>query len=220
MALIDRYRAHRGRKMQRFPHHMEVYDQYFQRFCGTPVRFLEIGVSGGGSFELWRDYFGPQAQLYGVDVSDRHSDLAGLAVTFQIGDQGDPQTWQTFFQTVPQLDVVIDDGSHLATDQWVTFQAVFPKVQPYGVYCVEDLHTSYAEQFAGGYRVEGTFIEQLKHGLDALHARCVGDGIVPWRHDFAGAFGMHLYPSLAVIEKRPESTYGSATMMGGYDRAG
>ena len=32
------------------------------------MTFLEIGVSLGGSLEMWRNYFGPEATIVGLDI--------------------------------------------------------------------------------------------------------------------------------------------------------
>ena len=43
-------------------HYLDIYEEVFSRFRGKPVTMLEIGVLGGGSLQMWKDYFGPQMQ--------------------------------------------------------------------------------------------------------------------------------------------------------------
>src|SRR6056297_2859865 len=50
-----------GPVIHKWLHYFDIYDRYFSAFRGTPVRFLEIGVSKGGSLDMWRNYFGPCA---------------------------------------------------------------------------------------------------------------------------------------------------------------
>src|SRR5215472_16408253 len=63
------FEAHdQGRGVWKWNHYFEVYERHFSRFRRTPVRVLEIGVYSGGSLEMWSEYFGPEAQIYGVDI--------------------------------------------------------------------------------------------------------------------------------------------------------
>jgi hypothetical protein len=52
------------------------------------------------------------------------------------------------------IDVVIDDGSHVAEHQKISFDVLFPLVSDDGLYLCEDLHTSYWKEFQGGIESE------------------------------------------------------------------
>ena len=66
--LLAMFANNKGRLIQKWHHYIPLYDRYFSRFRGQPIRFLEIGVSEGGSLQLWRQYFGPTATIYGIDI--------------------------------------------------------------------------------------------------------------------------------------------------------
>lgn len=53
MTLKECFDNHQGRPVGKIAHFFEVYEMHFARYCGTPVRMLEIGVHKGGSLELW-----------------------------------------------------------------------------------------------------------------------------------------------------------------------
>ncbi len=61
--------GHDGRTVHKWHHYLPLYDRYLgsYRQLGRPVRILEIGVSEGGSLELWRGYFGAGAVIFGID---------------------------------------------------------------------------------------------------------------------------------------------------------
>jgi hypothetical protein len=40
----------------------------------------------------------------------------------------------------PQIDLIIDDASHIGRDQLAMFREMWPHVRPGGVYWIEDLH--------------------------------------------------------------------------------
>lgn len=46
--------------------------------------------------------------------------------------------------------VVIDDGSHVAGHASMTFRHLFPLMPAGAVYAIEDLHTSFWQDFGGG----------------------------------------------------------------------
>jgi hypothetical protein len=51
-------------------HYFAIYHRYFSKFVGREVHVLEIGVYGGGSLQMWREYFGPNCRVYGVDIEE------------------------------------------------------------------------------------------------------------------------------------------------------
>ncbi|AOS44937.1 Demethylmacrocin O-methyltransferase [Lacunisphaera limnophila] len=140
-ALAGFFAARRsGRGIWKWQHYFEIYERHFARFRGQPVNVLEIGVYSGGSLEMWRDYFGPQARLHGVDIEPACKAYEGDGVKIMIGDQTDRNFWRDFRTEVPALDIVIDDGGHLYDQQRVTLEELLPHVRPGGVYLCEDIH--------------------------------------------------------------------------------
>ena len=85
-----------GRGIWKWRHYFDVYEKHFSRFRGQEVHVLEIGVYSGGSLEMWRDYFGPQARIHGVDIEPACRSYANDAVQIHIGDQTDRGFWQRF----------------------------------------------------------------------------------------------------------------------------
>jgi hypothetical protein len=64
---------HQGRVIHKWHQYFDVYHNHFNRFRGKNITFLEIGVSQGGSLQMWRKYFGPQAKIYGIDINRKRS---------------------------------------------------------------------------------------------------------------------------------------------------
>ena len=76
------------------------------------------------------------------------------------------------------LDIVMDDGSHVATHQRVSFETLFPLLADGGLYLIEDTHTSYWSYFfEGGWRRKGTAIEFCKGLIDAMHRHYREEGV-------------------------------------------
>lgn len=47
-------------------HYFDIYERHFEKFIGKGINILEIGVSHGGSLQMWKDYFGDKAMIFGL----------------------------------------------------------------------------------------------------------------------------------------------------------
>jgi len=196
-----------GRLMQKWHHYFDIYHRHFAPFRGRSPVVIEIGVFHGGSLQMWRQYFGPGALIVGIDVEPRCLELAEDGIEIMIGDQGDRNFLAEVRRRYPRIDILIDDGGHTMAQQIATFEELYPHIQPHGLYLCEDIHTSYAPNYDGGYRREGTFIEYSKGLIDRLYAwwsfepeRFVIDDLT------RSTYALHFYDSVLVIEKKPITT--------------
>jgi len=199
--------AHKGRIAHKWHHYLEIYERHFEplRQRGTPVRVLELGVSRGGSLDIWRKYFGPDARIVGIDVDPACAERVDPENAVIIGDQSDAGVLAAAIERLGGgVDLVIDDGSHLGRHQVASFEYLYPRISERGIYVCEDLHCSYWESHEGGYRRPGTFIEFSKGLIDQLHAWYLDDGLQATSMDFATTtYGIFVYLDVIVIEKRP-----------------
>ena len=65
------FKKNTGRLIYKWQHYFEIYDKHFSRFRGKEIVVLEIGVFQGGSLQMWKNYFGPGAKIYGIDIDPR-----------------------------------------------------------------------------------------------------------------------------------------------------
>jgi len=202
-ALREYFDRNPGRNMRKWDGYFEVYERHFARFRDRAVNVLEIGVSHGGSLQMWKMYFGSQARIFGVDIVPHCKALEEDRITIHIGDQRDPAFLAKLRAEVPRLDVLIDDGGHRMEEQIATFEALFPHVADDGVYVCEDAHTSYWSQWGGGLRRPGTFVEYAKRLIDQLTAWHTTDPANYAPDEFTrSVHSMHFYNSMVVVEKR------------------
>lgn len=190
-----------GRLIHKWAHYFNIYERHFGIFRNKPIRLIEYGVFHGGSLQMWKHYFGPQAQIIGVDIDPRCAALAEPGIEIVIGDQEDPQTHARLCEKYGDFDIVIDDGGHTMKQQIVTFQGMYPAVKMGGIYLAEDLHTSYFPRWGGGIRQPGTFIEYSKLFIDQLHAWYAASADHQPDLVTTSAYGLHFYDSILVIEK-------------------
>jgi hypothetical protein len=193
-----------GTLVHKWQHYLEIYDRHLSRFRNTPLHILEIGVSRGGSLALWRKYFGPDAVLFGIDIDPSCRRFDKRDAHIRIGSQDDIEFLRSIVSEMGGIDVVIDDGSHIADHQRASFQTLFPLLNDGGIYICEDLHTAYwGRKYRGGYRRRGTFIEVGKRIVDDIHADFhKKPQFVANAHRII--HGIHFYNSILVIEKRSQ----------------
>ncbi len=194
----------KSRPINKWLHYFEYYDRHFSRFRNKKVRILEIGVFLGGSLNMWRSYFGPEAFILGVDIDSSCTQYAGENIKIEIGDQADPLFLEYLKGKYAPFDIIIDDGGHMMVQQITSFKFLFEHLNNGGIYLVEDLHTSYWKEYMGGYRCGRTFIEYAKGLIDELNYAHIRK-IVSFSPDRLGFLsGLHFYDSMLFIEKRKQ----------------
>jgi hypothetical protein len=201
--LAKLFYSHKGRLVDKWDHYFPIYERHLARYVAKRVRLLEIGVFHGGSLQLWRKFFGPEAIIFGIDIDPRCASLDGPDACVRIGSQVDSRFLRSVVREMGGLDVVIDDGSHFASHQWTSFETLFPLVDANGVYITEDLHACYWPAYEGGLRRHGTFIEEMKGLVDDIHAwYSEAEQHLTDAHKTIG--GIHFYDSVVVVEKKPK----------------
>jgi hypothetical protein len=201
---LHRYFLNNGsRRLHKWLHYFDIYERHFERFCDRPIRFLEIGVHGGGSLHMWREYFHKDSQIVGIDINPECKQHAEGNIDVHIGSQDDESFLNKIADQYGGFDIILDDGSHVNSHVIKTFDTLYGRVSPTGVYLIEDMHTSYWPRYGGGLGKEGTFIEFAKSKIDELNAQHV-------RGDFEATEltrttdSIAFYDSVVVFERRPQ----------------
>ena len=196
------FENNKGNLIHKWMHYFDIYDKHFEKYRNKEVIILEFGVFHGGSLQMWKDYFGKKAKIYGVDIDPRCKKFEDDRVKIFIGDQEDREFLKSVMKSIGDVDVVIEDGGHTMGQQIATFEEVYPHVKDDGVFLIEDLHTSYWPEYGGGYRKSGTFIEYAKDCVDKLNAWHSRDETSFVVDDFTRTTpSMHFYDSIIVFEK-------------------
>ena len=200
MDLWQDFLTNDGKLIHKWVHYFGIYERHFSWFRGKSVTFLEIGVSKGGSLQMWQRYFGPLARIVGIDIdpSCRAHEQPGISV--RVGDQGDPAFLQEIIEEFGVPDIVLDDGSHQMRHVNATFDLLYPQLPKNGIYMVEDLHTAYWSEFGGGVDVQTSFINRSKHFIDSLNADHSRGAITPDTIT-RQTYGISFYDSVVVFEK-------------------
>lgn len=150
--------------------YFQVYERVLGRFVGQNITFVEVGVLNGGSLFMWREYFGPQARIIGIDLNPQAKRWEEHGFEIYIGSQSDPAFWESFYQAVGKVDVVLDDGGHTNRQQLITTFHALKHIKDGGVLLVEDVHASYLREFGNPSRY--SFVNFCKFVVDSVNRRC------------------------------------------------
>lgn len=124
--------------------YLDIYDHLFQSLRLDVKNFVEVGVLNGSSLKMWKEYF-PNAQIHGIDINPKCKQYEEDRIKIYIGDQNDDQFLSRISKEIPEIDIFLDDGSHITQHQIKTFDYLFNNVKKGGFFAIEDLRNSYEE---------------------------------------------------------------------------
>jgi SAM-dependent methyltransferase len=188
------------RVIHKWKHYFPVYERHFAPFVNRSVTLLEIGCGDGGSLQMWKRFFGPHAQIVGIDIEPHCKEFEDDQISVRIGSQDDPAFLDAVVAEFGPFDIVIDDGSHIQAHVAASFARLYAGLSKNGVYLVEDLHTAYWPDFGGGRGKPGTFIEIAKGLVDELNADHSRDEL-PASEFTRTTHSMCFYDSIVVFER-------------------
>jgi predicted O-methyltransferase YrrM len=135
---------------------IELYEQFW-RGRPTPRRVMELGAWEGGSAAFWFEAFEPDKHV-AVDLITRTDSerfksyvasrgVADRLKTYWGVDQADRRRLREIVDSEfdGPIDLVIDDASHLYEPTKVSFEELFPRLRPGGLYVIEDWQWSYTD---------------------------------------------------------------------------
>lgn len=168
----------------------DMIDRYREVLARFPrPRLVELGIAYGGSVSLFSLIADPTAFL-AVELSpDRLADLDAFIAARGLGDrvhcrygvdQGDRAALSGLVDEVfgvEPLDLVFDDASHLYGPTLASFEVLFPRLRPGGLYLVEDWKHEHQVALAIRRAVDDPTSEGHEAAVALLES--IGDGPRP-----------------------------------------
>ena len=158
----------------KYKNYFPVYEKLFSKFRGKKITFVEIGVLSGGSLFMWKNYFGKDARIIGVELNPDAKRFEKDGFEIHIGNQSDENFWKDFFNKVGEVDIILDDGGHTNFQQVVTCCSCIPFIKDKGLMVVEDVFHSYGLSYgAKGFfnPSKYSFINFCKKSIDDINFR-------------------------------------------------
>lgn len=146
------------------------YDKFLKERKDDNLTILEIGICSGFSIKTWEKYC-PNSIIIGLDIDDKSHLNSDRVITYKL-DQSKEYELKHFVDECKKnnytFDFILDDGSHHMYDQQITLGYFFPLLKSKGVYFLEDLHTSLADN---GYPLYGKYldIKQNRHNTTLFY---------------------------------------------------
>lgn len=197
---LNWFEKNKGKYSSKWNNYFEIYHRYLSPFIGKKIRILEIGVNHGGSLDMWKDVFGQEATVFGLDINPETKKFENDQIQIFIGDVCDSSFLNTVIKQIEKIDVLIDDGGHYMTQQKVVLDKLFSIISDQGIYMCEDVHTSYQNYYGGGLNYQYSFMEYVKKYIDILHVPYWGLKS-SYLHLSNSIKSIHFYDSVVVIEK-------------------
>lgn len=187
------------RGIWKWRHYFDVYWRHLFKFAvrSDVKRLLEIGVYGGGSLDMWRNFL--SAEIHGVDIDPACKRFEQPGTVIHIGDQEDRSFWATFRKDVPPLDIVIDDGGHNERQQLTAWRELCWHLNPGGVYIVEDVEPN-------AFLREAMLMMTMLQPSEPFSRNMKDDErsiVMPAAHFQAHFASIHTYPGMVVLERTP-----------------
>jgi len=136
MDLIELNQRHQSDKGLKHPYIQKYYQPTFAHYQHQAINIMEVGVYHGASMNLWMEYF-TKAKFYGIDIKDRSKYFSNASNLSLFVGKSDQQ--KTYSNIKEMFDIIIDDGNHRAKTQIPTFEILFHKLKPRGLYIIEDV---------------------------------------------------------------------------------
>ena len=149
--------------------YFQVYDEIFEKFTNKKITFVEVGIFNGGSLKMWKNYFGDNARIIGIDLNPKAKELEKFGFEIFIGSQSSENFWDNFYNKVGNVDIVLDDGGHQNHQQIITAAKSIPHINDGGLLVTEDIHTSYLKKF--GNPSKYSFVNYTKKKIDEINYR-------------------------------------------------
>ncbi len=144
------------------------YEKYLPFKRDEHLNILEIGVLNGESLKMWKEYF-YNSHIVGIDINPECKKYEEQRVSVEIGSQVDGNFLSRLWQQYGPFDMILDDGSHMNEHVIYSFEHLFGSVKSGGVYIVEDVCTTYWENYGGKRYGENTMLEYFKGITDEVN---------------------------------------------------
>jgi hypothetical protein len=202
-----KYGTDKSRHQYKNVSYLDIYNKHFEKDRNEVKTFVEIGILNGSSLKMWRDYF-PNATIYGIDIDPRCSSYESDRIKVFIGDQNDDIFLEKIKNEIGEIDILLDDGSHITSHQIKTFNYLYPSIKKGGFFAIEDLRNSY-EEFLNHHNIRNEWpgmkyndsTDQLKnyrHEFDTWVSKMVKQ--LDFHDTENNIYGIYHYPMILIFE--------------------
>ena len=151
---------------------------------------------------MWKKYF-PYGNIFSIDIYDK-SPIQERKIKIFKGSQVDDFFLNSVLKETGELDLIIDDGSHINEHVIQTFKLLFPKLKKGGIYVIEDTQTSYWKSYGGdsmNLNNPNTMMNFFKSLTDGLNHKEIINPAFKENYYDKNIVSIHFYHNLIFIYK-------------------
>jgi precorrin-6B methylase 2 len=121
----------------------KFYETHLSLFKEKKIKILEIGSYSGAAAAAFVKYF-PNSEVYCLDVNLRNFKYTSKKIhAFGLDVSNHKMMLKflskiNFFESIKHFDIIIDDGSHIQSDQLIALNFFYKHVANNGFYIIED----------------------------------------------------------------------------------
>lgn len=144
--IYNKYKNYNGGDKGTSHSYIDIYENLLTPLRNNNISLLEIGVYRGHSMMLWKEFF-INGKIFGIDINKNRLEFKDDGFIVVEGDATKEQDINNFFHDMT-FDIIIDDGSHKLKDQIASYNILYNKLNPNGLYFIEDIQNfKYCDQF-------------------------------------------------------------------------
>lgn len=139
----------------KIPHNYTYfYDRLFSEYRYEPFTMFEMGIgvpesegSWGASLIAWKEYF-KGGKIYAGDINKDYlynNDRIHSYYVDQESADSIKELWNTPDLESETFDLIIDDGSHTYTGNYLFYTESIHKLKTYGIYIIEDVNLEFID---------------------------------------------------------------------------
>ena len=155
----------------KWSNYIDIYENLFQKFLKKKIKIVEVGIGDGGSLFMWKNFFGKNAKIIGIELNPEAKNLEKNGFKIYNGDQSSPDFWKSFYKKIGKIDILIDDGGHTNLQQITTLVESINFIKPGGMIIIEDTHTSFMKNKGFKNPSKYSFINFTLSIIEIIHRR-------------------------------------------------
>jgi hypothetical protein len=132
--LAIKYKTDKWGKHHYTPYYYELFKNKYKKVR----KVVEVGAGEGAGLRMFRDFF-PHAWIYGAEIDPKRIFTEERIKVYLCNQSSKRDLEQLVKKTGPNIDLFIDDGSHLPKDQVFTCLTILPLLKKGAIYVVEDV---------------------------------------------------------------------------------
>ena len=190
----------------KWEHYFPIYESHLSKYVNSEVTIFEVGVLGGGSLQMWKQYLGPRATVVGIDIDPQCKTYENGSIRVEIGNQSDTEFLDLVLSKYGTPDIVIDDGSHINSDIMTTLTHLLKLMPKNSTYLIEDCHALFHKAWEGNKESAGTLFDWIRLQMNKMHEHYLPDVVKEQKTDSV-PIGIHVYDSVVVLDVGSQSSF-------------